>query len=401
MNDKAENSAGWAGATPRVRVLLAGALAVSAAAWAWMDRRPAPPAGRAPAAAPMPTRLQPEALSQTEADREAPPVSGAYRREVVRPKPVQDFTANAPARDDPPPSEAPGVPSSRRRDEKKTLPEIFRMPPDAGPAAPAAAPALAASAQARPDRQAIGDEFAPFGRLVKCQLVDTLDSVTARSEPIVALVTEDLDWNGEVIIPAGTEAFSYARPEPILDAAGVGRLVDDGEWTLVLPAGPGGANGRELILKARAVDRRETATSGTGRTRSWGLDDGADGLVGYTLSTLDNKEIKLFAAAAVGGMAQGFGAIAERQETAPGLAGALGATQAAPTLGNALVGSLGVGATDYMNQLAGRIRDEISKRGVYVRVPAGKPFYLFVEQTIDPRGAAIGLRLPQGKAQPR
>ena len=50
-----------------------------------------------------------------------------------------------------------------------------------------------------------------------------------------------------------------------------------------------------------------------------------------------------------------------------------------------------------MNQLAGRIRDEISKRGVYVRVPAGKPFYLFVEQTIDPRAAAVGLRLPAGK----
>jgi len=44
--------------------------------------------------------------------------------------------------------------------------------------------------------------------------------------------------------------------------------------------------------------------------------------------------------------------------------------------------------------VAARIRDEIAKRGVYVRVPAGKTFYLFVEQTIDPRSAEIGLRLP-------
>ncbi len=399
MNDKAGSSNAWAGVTLRARVLLAGALALSAAAWVWRDRKSAQADGHAPAAAPMPVRLQPEVLSQAEAEREAPPVSGAYRREIVRPKPVQDLAANAPAGDPQPSSEPPGTPASRRRDEKRTLPEIFRMPPDPGPAA--AAPAPAQNAAAKQDRPAIGDEFAPFGRLVKCQLVDTLDSVTARSEPIVALVTEDLDWNGSVIIPAGTEAFSYARPEPILDAAGVGRLVDDGEWTLVLPGCAGEANGRELILKARAVDRREIATSDRGRPRSWGLDDGADGLVGYALSTLDNKEIKLFAAAAIGGMAQGFGAIAERQETAPGLPGALGATQAAPTLGNALVGSLGAGATDYMNQLAGRIRDEISKRGVYVRVPAGKPFYLFVEQTIDPREAAVGLRLPQGKAPSR
>jgi hypothetical protein len=51
-----------------------------------------------------------------------------------------------------------------------------------------------------------------------------------------------------------------------------------------------------------------------------------------------------------------------------------------------------------MNQMAARIREEISKRGTYVRVPSGKQFYLFVEQTIDPREAAVGLRLPQGKA---
>jgi hypothetical protein len=50
-----------------------------------------------------------------------------------------------------------------------------------------------------------------------------------------------------------------------------------------------------------------------------------------------------------------------------------------------------------MNEVAARIREEISKRGIYVRVPAGKPFYLFVEQTIDPRAAAVGLRLAQGK----
>jgi hypothetical protein len=400
MNATAGNPPRWPGVTLRVRVLLVGAIAVLAAGWAWKDRARLGPAATVQAPPRMPTRLKPESLSQAEAEREAPSVSGGYRREVVRPRPVQDIAEAAPSRDDPTPSQPPGSPASRRRDEKKTLPEIFRMPPDSGPAVAAASPVPPGSAAAKGRPPPLVDEFAPFGRLVKCQLVDTLDSITARSEPIVALVTEDLDWNGEVIIPAGTEAFSYARPEPIIDAAGVGRLVDSGEWTLVLPAGPEGANGRELILKARAVDRRELVVSARGSVRSWGLDDGADGLVGYTLSTLDKREIRLFAAAAAGGMAQGFAAIAERQEPAPGLPGALGATQAAPTLGNALTGSLGAGAVEYMNQLAGRIRDEISKRGVYVRIPAGKPFYLFVEQTIDPRAAAVGLRLPGRPASP-
>ena len=247
----------------------------------------------------------------------------------------------------------------------------------------------------------LADDFAPFGRLVKCQLVDTLDSVTARSEPIVALVTQDLDWNGRVIIPAGTEAFlSYRqKPEAIVDAQGVGRLVDDGEWTLVLPGDAFRANGRELILRARAVDR-----TGGLLGRAWGrpfvgVDDGADGLVGYTLSNLDGREIKLFAAAAASGMAQGFAAVAERQQPAAGVAGAFGATQVAPTLGNAVTGSVGAGAADVMNEMAGaRIREELSKRGIYVRVPAGKAFYLFVEQTIDPEGAAsVGLRLAAGR----
>ncbi len=238
-------------------------------------------------------------------------------------------------------------------------------------------------------------EFAPFGRLVRCQLVNTLDSLTARTQPIVALVTQDLAWNGTVIVPAGSEAFGYARPEPIIDAAGVGRLVDDGEWTLVLPESAAGENGRELALRGRAVDRRELEASAQGQARSWGIDDGADGLVGYTLSTLDNREIKLFAAAAISGMVQGFGSLAQREQAAPGVAGALGATQPAPTLGNALTASASAGGADYLNQVVARIRDEIARRGVYVRVPAGKTFYLFVEQTIDPQEARVGLRLPQ------
>jgi hypothetical protein len=384
----------------KVRLLIAGGLALAAGVLFWMGRPKQVPAPEIQARTPMPTRLKPEALSETEAEREATTLQGTYRRDVARPKPVQDNADPFPGGGDPSLAGAPGSPSSRRRDEKKSLPEIFRMPPEVR-SAPVAGRAPQAGESEKAARAALGDAFAPFGRLVKCQLIDTVDSVTARSEPIVALVTEDLDWNGSVIIPAGTEAFSYARPEPVIDAAGVGRLVDGGEWTLVLPGSPGGANGRELILKARAIDRRELVLTDQGRVRAWGIDDGADGLIGYTLSTLDNREIKLFAAAAISGMAQGFGAIAERQQPAAGLPGTLGATQAAPTLGNAAVGSLGAGAVDYMNQLAARIRDEIAKRGVYVRVPSGKEFYLFVEQTIDPGAASIGLRLPAAVAAPR
>ena len=250
-----------------------------------------------------------------------------------------------------------------------------------------------ANAEAQPKRPGPPPIFAPFGRMIKCVLVNTLDSVTMRSEPIVALVTEDLDWNGSVIIPADTEVFSYAEPTAVIDAAGIGRLVDTGEWTLVLP-GIGQSNGRELLLRGRAIDRRERSLSATGEPVSWSLDDGADGLMGYTLTTTNSDEIKLFAAAAVSGLAQGFSQTLQTQQASPGLSGALGSTQAAPTLNNAVIGAAGQGAVALMNQMASRIQQEISKRGVYVRVPASKEFYLFVEQSIDPSQAAVGLRLP-------
>ncbi len=398
MDAPPSDSAGWSGVSLRVRILLAGAVALAVASVLWRGgSRPAPASGPSEVAR-LPVRLQPQAPSPADAEREAPPVSEGYTRDVVRPRPVQSPAEEAAAPEGPPAAAPKGGPASRRRDEKKTLPEVFRMPPDP---ASGASPTPAPQARAAPPAEPLGDEFAPFGRLVKCQLVETLDSVTARSEPIVALVTQDLDWNGGVIIPAGTEAFSYAKPEAIVDAMGVGRLVDNGEWTLVLPGDARRANGRELILRARAVDRRETVVTDRGGVRSWAIDDGADGLVGYTLSTLDNKEIKLFAAAAVSGMAQGLAAVAERQQAAPGLSGAFGATQIAPTVGNAAAGSLSGGAAEAMSAMVTRIREEISKRGAYVRVPAGKPFYLFVEQTIDPRAAAVGLRLPQAKELPR
>jgi hypothetical protein len=392
MSDAPSTTPAWERLSLRGWVLLLGACALVAAGWASVHGTAQAPKTRRDAPAPaLPTRLVPDELTEAEADREAAPVAG-YRRDVVRPRPVQNLAEPEAPKDDSSPVSAPGGPASRRRDEKKTLPEIFRMPGEVPLPPPAAAPTAPEKAVPAP---ALADAFAPFGRLVKCELLETIDSITARSEPILALVTEDVDWNGNVIIPAGSEAFSYAAPEAVLDADGVGRLVDNGEWTLVLPGGTG-ENGRELALKGRAVNRLETVVDSRGEARSWGIDDGADGLIGYTLSSLDDREIRLFAAAAVSGLAQGFGAIAQRQVPAAGVSGLLGATQVAPTVGNAVVGSLSTSAVDAANEMAARIKQEITKRGAYVRVPAGKAFYLFVEQTIDPRLAQVGLRLPAG-----
>jgi hypothetical protein len=222
-------------------------------------------------------------------------------------------------------------------------------------------------------------------------LVETLDSVTARSEPILALAVRDLDWNGSVVIPANTEVFGSAVAQPVIDARGVGRLVDTGEWTLVLPARPGAPAGREIRIKARALDRREGRMLADGSPRTWGIDDGAAGLVGYTLSTMDDEEVRLFTAAAVGGASQAVANVAGRQQAAwTGLGLAGGLQTVGTTAGEMAGGAAGQGLAEVMNQFAAKVRQEIARRGVYVRVPAGKEFYLFIEQDID-MGSAVNV----------
>lgn len=233
--------------------------------------------------------------------------------------------------------------------------------------------------------------FAPFGRPIKCKLINTIDSLSPDNAVIAGMVMQDLEFNGHVIIPATTEVYGYIVGKPKLDSKGVGRMFDSGHWILVLPKQPGGKNGRELDLKGRVLDRREIAWNADGTPTAWALDDAAPGLIGYTISTLDNEEIKQFAAAFMSSAAQAAANISQTQRPAAGLAGALGAMEIAPTAKNAGIGALGEGTSAAFKAITDRISEEIKDRGYYVRVNAGKEFYLFVEQTLDPEQAKVGL----------
>jgi hypothetical protein len=48
------------------------------------------------------------------------------------------------------------------------------------------------------------------------------------------------------------------------------------------------------------------------------------------------------------------------------------------------------GAQNVLGTYAQQILDTIQRDGFYVRVPAGKEFYLYVTQTIDKSDAALG-----------
>lgn len=208
-------------------------------------------------------------------------------------------------------------------------------------------------------RGPLGENYAPFGRLIQCELVITVDSSTINT-PIIGLVTDDVWHNGRLIIAAGTEVHGTAKVDRVRD-----RIASNGNWTLVWQTG------EELTVNGLALDR-EKGQDGNG----WGITDGSAGLRGELLKSDDLAEIKLFAATFLSGAASG---LTEREQTIFG-------SQAVPSLQNAPL----TGAQQVLNVYAKQILDTIQRDGFYVRVAAGKQFYLYVTQTVDKSRAMIG-----------
>jgi hypothetical protein len=216
--------------------------------------------------------------------------------------------------------------------------------------------------------------YAPFGRLIPCETVITVDSSSIET-PIVGLVTENVYFDGKVIIPAGTEVHGMAQTDRQRD-----RVSTSGSWTLVWQ------DGEEMQLKAVALDREfDNNTNQTG----WSVTDGSAGLRGEVLKTDDYADLKLFAATFLSGAAS---ALTVQQQTALGPINS-------PTLANAPF----AGAQTVLQNYAQQVLDSIEKNGYYVRVPSGKQFYLYVLQTIDVADQSLGgttIPVTQDNSQP-
>ena len=257
---------------------------------------------------------------------------------------TRDMTAFNPPKETP----APATPVSAR-DRKK--PE---QPPGLPPIS-----LYAETASADKPVDTLGSDYAPFGRLVQCELIVTVDS-SSISTPIIGLVTDDIWHNGHLIIPAGIEVHGTAKVDRVRE-----RIASSSGWTFVWQGG------EELTVNGLALDR-EKQPDGTG----WGITDGSAGLRGELLKSDDLAEIKLFAASFLSGAASG---LTEKEQTIFG-------SQTAPSLQNAPL----VGAQQVLNTYAKQILETIQRDGFYVRVAAGKQFYVYVTQTIDRSKAIIG-----------
>jgi hypothetical protein len=209
------------------------------------------------------------------------------------------------------------------------------------------------------EQKPLSKDFAPFGRLIPCELIVTVDSSSMQT-PIIGLVTKNIYFGGRLLIPAGTEIHGKAQTDRVRE-----RIASSGGWTFVWQ------DGRELRVSGIALDREFDADG-----KGWGITDGSAGLRGRVLKSDDMAEIKLFAASFLSGAASAF---TDNQQTIYG-------TQVLPTAKNAGL----EGAQAVIQAYAKQIYDSIQRDGFYVRVAAGKQFYLYITQTLDVSDAAAG-----------
>ncbi len=188
---------------------------------------------------------------------------------------------------------------------------------------------------------------APYGRMIPCETVVTLES-TGLETPVVGLVTADVWQDGELLIPAGAEVHGRAT----LDRARA-RLAAQGSWIISWRKPQPG----EMRVNAVALEREPDA-----------ILDGTAGLRGDVLRSDDARALKLFTATFLTAAT----AALQEQRTGTGLLGET--VLPAITARNATLAGTGAILRDYAQQL----REAMARDGFYLRVPAGKPFTLYV-----------------------
>ena len=265
---------------------------------------------------------------------------------------------------------APAVPLPKTHSREVTR---FAKPPPSviAPSLPIAAPTAPETASrelpltifaAPPPAPAISPlPTAPFGRLIPCQTVVALESNRLET-PIIGLVTDDVWHNGQRVIPAGAEVHGRAALDRTRE-----RLGAQNSWRIVWRTDDSD-NGRELSVEGLVLERELDAESGTRGTH-----DGSAGLRGQIVKTDDDRELKLFAATF---LASATAALQDNRLTT-GLLGE--ASLPVTTARNAILAGTGAVLREYAQSM----REAIARDGFYLRVPAGKPFYLYVTQTLD------------------
>jgi len=213
---------------------------------------------------------------------------------------------------------------------------------------------------APPPRPRAPDVWLPPSIFIPCILVNTVESSHINT-PVVGEVTKDMYQknNGvsRLIIPAGTLVSSFAQSGAVRD-----RIEVSGTWLFVYP------DGRQLRINGIACDREADPSN-----QSFGIEDGSAGLQGELIESDHWANAKAFIALLMTATMQTGTAVATSALQASHTTGVVGLPDTTPIL------------SKYLDQLLnGETGD-----GRFVRVRAGKEFYVFPTEVTYPTHRSI------------
>ena len=218
------------------------------------------------------------------------------------------------------------------------------------------------------NKEFISDRYAPYGRLISCKMVNTVESGDTDT-PLLAFVAEDLWWinsKGEkkLIIPAGTEVHGTIQgAKPLRN-----RLTTGNNFILVWQA-TSDMVGFELQLKGIALEKsNHPDTKGKAA-----ISDMAAGIPGQVVSNENLAKFLMYTLAFAQGMSQGY-QTTELYSNAGGMI----STQEGTTKN-----ALARGTETLAQIMLQDVSKQISKESYFIRVAAGTEFYLFVQQVIN------------------
>ncbi len=207
--------------------------------------------------------------------------------------------------------------------------------------------------------------YLPFGRLLRCELVNAVESTNIET-PIIGLITQDVWQAGRLVIPAGTEVHGLAQKTAARE-----RIGSERQWVLVFQ------DGRELPLSGTVLDYAPNGTNGD----QWAETDGSAGLRGYMIAADKYAEAKAVLAAVI---SAGAGAFPQMTNIISPLTGGVTQVQGGGHQ-DAIAAGIQAGGQIYSQRLLEGLKND----PYYVRVPSGTTFYLYVSQTVDLANARI------------
>jgi len=222
------------------------------------------------------------------------------------------------------------------------------------------------------DEAFLSERYAPFGRLLDCKLVNTLES-NVDGTPLIAIVIQDLWWTNakgerKLIIPAGTEVHGK------MGKCVRNRMMSSGNFVLVWQI-TSDQVGLELQLQGRILEKSNQAGDKSKAT----ITDMAAGIPGRVMNNNNLNEMLQYTMAFTQGLAAGFQTKTTYDNGSTIVSRNDGSTK------NALATAF----ESLSNVALENITDKISKESYYIRVPAGTEFYLYIEQVTNIEKAAI------------